>query len=72
MVALLLMFLLFLWAGCISQCQITLCLNSSYEGRSLSHFLQKVTQAQHLQLHLVKSHDTRHHSQWHRTWSYSL
>lgn len=72
-IALLMMFLLILWAGCISQCQITLCLKSSYEGRSLSHFLQKVTQARHLQhLHLVMSHHTRHHSQQHRTWGHIL
>lgn len=46
---LLLIFLLLLltWTGCVSRCQNTVCLNSSYEGRSFSCFLQKVTQAQH-------------------------
>ena len=42
MVALLVIFLLLIWTGCISRSQITLCLNSSNEGRSLSCFLQKV------------------------------
>lgn len=45
---LLIFFLLLVRACCISRCQTTLCLNSSYKGRSLSCFLQKVTQAQHL------------------------
>lgn len=71
---LLLIFLLLLpiWTGCVSRCQNIVCLNSFYEGRSYSCFLQKETQAQHFQLHLVTSRVTGHCPQQCTTWSYIL
>lgn len=69
MVALLMIFFVTYMDWLHFQVPDLLCLNPCYGGGSLSCFLQKVMQAQHLQLLLVMSCVTRHHAQQGRTWS---